>query len=170
MVSSIENKVWKARTRTAKWKMTRKWSYWETNSGSLQSPSPNLKVQFFFFSRISTFHSFEIRVPSYRARQFNYAAKQSGMAVSKVVVTCIADLAFKYTGNKHHYRFAAQSFSAGTLLETAPYILIVWLQRVWRNVPYECIHLAVYISCFCLYLSVEQISLGFIISASVELK
>ncbi|KAL9313963.1 hypothetical protein ACSQ67_019415 [Phaseolus vulgaris] len=38
-----------------------------------------------------------IRVPNYRARQFNYAAKQNGMAVSKVVVTCIADLAFKYT-------------------------------------------------------------------------
>jgi len=66
---------------------------------------------------ISTFYSFEIRVPNYRARQFNYAAKQNGMTVSKVVVTCIADLAFKYTGNKYHCRFIAHSLSAGTLLE-----------------------------------------------------
>jgi len=31
----------------------------------------------------------------------NFAANKSGMEVSKVVVACVADLAFKYTGNSN---------------------------------------------------------------------
>jgi len=33
--------------------------------------------------------------------RFQFAANKSGMEVSKVVVACVADLAFKYTGNSN---------------------------------------------------------------------
>ncbi|KAL5192241.1 Protein MHF1 [Glycine soja] len=47
--------------------------------------------------RLSAISIIESQVPNSRIRQRNYAAKQNGMEVSKVVVTCVADLAFKYT-------------------------------------------------------------------------
>ncbi|KAL5146064.1 Protein MHF1 [Glycine soja] len=47
--------------------------------------------------RLSAISIIESQVPNSCVRQRNYAAKQNGMEVAKIVVTCIADLAFKYT-------------------------------------------------------------------------
>jgi hypothetical protein len=67
------------------------------SEGSIQFFSHSLFIDFYTFFNFSSEKQLKkIRVPNSR---FRFAANKSGMEVSKVVVACVADLAFKYTGN-----------------------------------------------------------------------
>jgi hypothetical protein len=68
------------------------------SEGSIQFFSHSLFIDFYTFFNFLTEKQLKKirRVPNSR---FRFAANKSGMEVSKVVVACVADLAFKYTGN-----------------------------------------------------------------------